>query len=92
MGINAIEQGGQVSVLRVSDDSPADAAGVQPGDRIIAIDGIAVAALDGLWQSLWSGGAAEREVTLQIRRGAETKTLRLHTVDRTDTLRRAIGL
>ena len=75
IGINAIELEGQVRVLRVNDDSPADAAGVQPGDSIVSIDGTAIAALDALWQSLWSGGAPEREVTLEIRRGEETKTL-----------------
>jgi S1-C subfamily serine protease len=88
IGINAIELEGQVRVLRVNDDSPADAAGVQPGDSIVSIDGTAIAALDALWQSLWAGGAPEREVTLEIRRGGETKTLKLQTVDRMQTLRR----
>ena len=92
IGINAIELEGQVRVLRVNDDSPADAAGVQPGDSIVSIDGTAIAALDALWQSLWSGGAPEREVTLEIRRGEETKTLKVQTVDRMQTLRRAEGI
>jgi len=92
IGINAIELEGQVRVLRVNDESPADAAGVQPGDSIVSIDGTAIAALDALWQSLWSGGAPEREVTLEIRRGAETKTLKVQTVDRMRTLRRAEGI
>jgi S1-C subfamily serine protease len=92
IGINAIELEGQVRVLRVNDDSPANAAGVQPGDSIVSIDGTAIAALDALWQSLWSGGAPEREVTLEIRRGAETKTLKVQTVDRMQTLRRAEGI
>ena len=92
IGINAIELEGQVRVLRVNDESPADAAGVQPGDSIVSIDGTAIAALDALWQSLWSGGAPEREVTLEIRRGEETKTLKVQTVDRMRTLRRAEGI
>ena len=92
IGINAIEMEGQVRVLRVNDDSPADAAGVLPGDSIVSIDGTAIAALGALWQSLWSGGAPEREVTLEIRRGAEIKTLKLQTVDRMQTLRPAGGI
>jgi S1-C subfamily serine protease len=88
MGINAIEMEGEVRVLRVNDNSPADAAGLLPGDSIVSIDGTAIAALDALWQSLWSGGAPEREVTLEIRRGTETKWLKVQTVDRMQTLQR----
>ena len=87
-----MERAGQVRVMRVNDDSPADVAGVQPGDRIVRIDGTEVGALDTLWRSLWSGGAPEREVTLEIRRGDETRTLKVQTVDRMKTLRRAQGI
>jgi serine protease Do len=92
MGINAIEMEGQVRVLRVNDDSPADAAGLQPGDRIVRLDGTEIGALEQLWKSLWAGGAPEREVSLEIRRGSETKTLHVYTVDRMKTLRRAQGI
>jgi serine protease Do len=92
LGINAVEREGQVRVMRVNDDSPADVAGMQPGDRILSIDGTQVRGVEVLWKSLWSGGAAEREVTLEIRRGDETKTLKVQTVDRMKTLKRAQGI
>jgi S1-C subfamily serine protease len=93
LGINAVEREGHVSVMRVSDDSPAEVAGVLAGDRIVRIDGTDVGgALDVLWKSLWRGGAPEREVTLEIRRGDETKTVKVQTVDRMKTLRRAQGI
>ena len=92
LGLNCIEQDGALQVTRVSDDSPADVAGLQPGDRILRIDGTAVQALATLWQALWAGGAPEREVTLDIERDNQPQTLKVYSVDRMKTLRRAEGI
>jgi S1-C subfamily serine protease len=92
MGVNCVEQDGAVRVVRVSSRSPAEQAGVQPGDRIERIDGHEVGALETLWRQLWSGGAPEREVTLDIRRGAETRQLRMTTIDRSTTYKHAEGI
>ena len=92
MGVNCVEQDGAVRVVRVSSRSPAERAGVQPGDRIERIDGHEVAALATLWQRLWDGGGPEREVTLDIRRGAETRQLRMTTIDRSTTYKHAEGI
>jgi serine protease Do len=91
LGINGVEQGGQVRVARVSDDSPAEAAGVRVGDRIISIDNAPVATLDALWMKLWSG-ATERDVSLEVERGESRQTLNVRTVDRTRQLKRASGI
>jgi S1-C subfamily serine protease len=91
MGINGVDQGGQVRVMRVSEDSPAEAAGVRAGDRITAIDGAPVDSLDALWTRLWNG-AAERDVTLDIERGEAKQTLVVRTVDRNRQLKRAPGV
>ena len=92
LGLNCVEQGGQLRVVRVTDDSPADVAGLQVGDRILGIDGRPVGALAALWQALWSGGAAERAVSLQIERDAQPRTVQVFSVDRAKTLRRAEGI
>ena len=92
IGINAVEQQGQVRVARVNDDSPADVAGLKAGDRILRIDKVAVSSLDTLWKSLWAGGAPEREVTIQIERDDQKQTIRLQTVDRMKTLKRSEGI
>lgn len=92
LGVNCIEHDGELRVLRVNADSPADAAGLQRGDRIVSIDGVAVATLAQLWRTLWSGGAAERDVQLDIERYGQTQTLTVHTVDRHKTLRRPAAI
>ena len=77
IGINCVDDDGEMRVIRVNDDSPADVAGLQAGDRILRIDGVAVTALGQLWQTLWRGGAPEREVTLEIQRAGTTETFKL---------------
>jgi S1-C subfamily serine protease len=92
IGLNCAEVEGEVRVLRVNDDSPGDVAGLQPGDRIARIDGKRVRSLEGFYKALWDGGAPEREVQLEVRRGDETKQFKVQSVDRMKTLRRATGI
>lgn len=91
MGINCIEDEGEVRVLRVTRKSPADEAGVEPGDLIQRIDGAPVDSLGKLWKTLWTGGAPERDVTLEIQRQGKPMTLQLHTVDRERSIRKPEG-
>ncbi len=92
MGVNCVEAEGTVRVVRVNSDSPAEVAGLEPGDRIVRIDGTEVNALEVLWKTLWAGGAPEREVTLDIVRGGQPQTLKLQSVDRMKTLKSAQGI
>jgi serine protease Do len=92
LGINCIERDGDVRIVRINEDSPAESAGLRVGDRIVGIDGTPVAALETLWKTLWRGDAAEREITLDIRRGATAQMMKVQAVDRATTLRRAQGI
>lgn len=92
MGVNCVEDEGQVRVVRVTDDSPADVAGLLVGDRIVGIDGVAVRSLDQLWTTLWRNGPAEREVRLEIQRDGGSQTLKVFTVERAKTLKRSQGV
>lgn len=92
MGVNCIEQDGAVRVTQVSEDSPADVAGLQAGDRIVRIDGTKVNDLASLWKQVWQGDASEREITLDIERDDGVRTVRVQSVDRMKTLRRPQGI
>ena len=91
LGLNCVESDGAVQVIRVTRDSPAERAGLQPGDRILRIDDAEVGALETLYKRLWRD-SPEREVALVIRRGAETQTLKLQSIDRMKTLRKPQGI
>jgi S1-C subfamily serine protease len=92
LGINCVERNGEVRIVRVNEDSPADVAGLEAGDRIVRIDGTDVGSLETLWKTLWSGSAPEREVTLEIERSGTPQTLKVFAVDRAKTLRRPQGV
>jgi C-terminal processing protease CtpA/Prc len=92
LGIDCTARAGELQVLRVGPGSPAEAAGMRPGDRIARIDGEAVEALEPFYRVLWRGRPAERDVTLEVRRGEAVLTLTLHAVDRATALRQARGV
>jgi serine protease Do len=92
LGVNCVEHAGALHVVRVTGDSPAEAAGLQVGDRILAIDGTAVNTLDTLWTRLWSGGPAEREVTLEIERDGARQSLGVRSIDRAQAIKRPEGI
>jgi serine protease Do len=92
LGLNCVERDGELRVLRVNDDSPADVAGLLPGDRIRRLDGTRVTGLAHLWQTLWADARAERAVALEIERDGRPMNITVQAVDRAKTLRRAQGI
>lgn len=92
LGLNCVETTQGLRVVRVTEDSPADVAGVQPGDIVERIDGVPVQALATLWKTLWSRGPAEREVSLEVLREGRRETLAVYSVDRLKTFRREQGI
>ena len=92
LGLNSVEYQGKVRVLRLTPASPAEEAGLQPGDAIVTLDGAAIADLASFYKALWRDERAERDVELVVQRGAETLQLKVRTVDRMQTLRRPAGV
>jgi len=92
LGLNCVESDGRVRVVKVNRGSPAEAAGLQAGDLILRIDGVAVGGLERFYKTLWGGGTAEREVTLEVQRGDETQTLKARATDRMKTLTQSLGV
>ena len=92
LGLNCVEYGGHVRVVRITPASPAEEAGLAPGDLIVAIDGTSVADLASFYRTLWRDERAEREVALEVRRGAESLHLTVRAVDRMKTLSRPQGV
>ena len=91
LGVNCVEDDGALRVARVSSDSPAEYAGVLPGDRIVSIDGTAVTQLETLYKTLWRS-AVQRDVVLEIRRAGQSQILHVQSVDRSQTLSKPKGI
>ncbi|MCG2592014.1 S1C family serine protease [Ramlibacter sp. XY19] len=92
LGISSTEQGGRVQIVRVSQDSPAAAAGLAPGDVVLAIDGTSVSTLEALYKALWAHPSPEEEVLLTVLQGAQIRQLTVKPVDRMTTMRRPAGI
>src|SRR6185436_18938940 len=66
LGLNSTEEDGRLKVLRVSSDGPAEKAGIEPGDIILAISGKKVETLPDFYRRLWAAGEPGVEVTLRL--------------------------
>ena len=76
-----------VIVVGLAKGGPADRAGVQVGDRIVAVGEEESADLATLWQTVWSAGTAGAEVRLQLMRDDITTTVAIRSADRAQFLR-----
>lgn len=92
LGLTSTEQGGRVQVVRVNKDSPAQAAGLQPGDVVLAVDGAKVATLEAFYKQVWQHANPDDEIQLTVLQGAEIKTITLKAVDRMSTMMKPAGI
>ncbi|NQW80795.1 MAG: serine protease [Polaromonas sp.] len=92
LGLTSSEQGGRVQILRVSEDSPAEAAGLAPGDVVLAVDDSKVTSLEGFYKKLWARSAPDAPVTLTVLQGVDIKTVVLTPQDRMLSLKRPAGI
>ncbi|VTU40164.1 S1C family serine protease [Variovorax sp. PBL-E5] len=88
LGISSSEHDGQVEIVRVDRSGPALAAGLQPGDVVLEIDGVEVRTLEAFYKQLWKRAAPESEVVLTVRQGSEVRKVKVHAIDRMQTLRK----
>ena len=92
LGLNSIEREGRVHVLRVSQESPAQAAGLRPGDVVLAVDDTRVATLEAFYKKLWDRGSPDADVRLTVQRAEEIRDVTVRAVDRMSTLARPAGI
>ncbi len=92
LGLTSAEQGGRVQVVRVNKGSPAQDAGVQAGDVVLAVDGKPVGSLEDFYKRLWSHPRPDDEVELTLLQGTQTRKVTVKAVDRMSTLARPAGI
>jgi serine protease Do len=92
LGLTSSEQSGRVQIVRVNKESPAQVAGLQPGDVVLAVDDAKVDTLASFYKKLWDRSTPEAEVKLTVLQGADLKTIVLKPIDRMTTYRKAAGI
>jgi serine protease Do len=92
VGLTSSEQGGRVQIVRVNKDGPAQAAGLQPGDVVLAVDDAKVANLEAFYKKLWDRASPEADIKLTVLQGADLKTITIKAVDRMSTMRKPAGI
>jgi serine protease Do len=92
LGVTSAEQGGRIRIVRVNQDSPADEAGLMPGDFVLAVDGEKVGTLEAFYKKLWARPEPESAVQLTVLHGTELLELTVHAVDRLKTMRKPAGI
>jgi S1-C subfamily serine protease len=87
LGLYANEQQDAVIVHGLAEGGPAQQAGVQLGDRIVAVGDAPIGDLRELWLNVWATGSAGATVHLQVERGEDTLDLAVTSADRARFLR-----
>jgi serine protease Do len=88
IGLNSLEEDGRLKVMRVSVDSPAERAGIVPGDIILGLSGEKVERLPDFYRRLWATGAPGVEITLKVLKGTEVRDVKIRSIDRFDAIRK----
>ena len=92
LGVTSNDRGGNVQIVRVTEDSPAEEAGLEPGQVVLAVDGDEVKTLEGFYKKLWARATPIDPVRLTVRQGDEVKTIDLKPQDRMLTLKKPAGI
>ena len=82
LGLYASETENKVLVIGLAPRGPAEQAGVEAGDIVLAVAGRAVGSLASFFRRVWALGEAGVEVPLTIHRAGRTFELRITSADR----------
>ena len=92
LGVTSTDQNGRVQIMRVSAESPAEEAGLEAGEFVLAVDGVEVKTLEAFYKKLWSRESPDEPVTLTLLHGAVIKTVQLKPQDRMLSLKKPPGI
>ena len=82
LGLYATEVNDRVVVVGMSSRGPARKADLRTGDVVLAVGGIEVSDLAGLFRRIWAQGSAGVDVPLTVYRDGKTFELRVPSADR----------
>jgi S1-C subfamily serine protease len=87
LGIISQESEAGVVLGQVTDGGPAAAAGLRPGDRVVAVGDDAIGNLETLYRSVWKLGGPGVVVPMRVERGDQLLDVQIKSIDRLSFLR-----
>lgn len=87
IGVHTQELQGNVIVMRVSPEGPADQGDVRKGDVIVSIGSQPIKGQSDFYSRLWASGEAGVEVKLDVLRGGQLEKVTVKSADRSRYLR-----
>ena len=87
LGVYSEQHDGHLLVTRTLPDSPAERAGLERGDVILAVEGESVGGQSDFYRKLWSSGEAGCDVSLRILHQKAVKQVVVRSADRMEYLR-----
>ncbi len=82
LGINSQEFQGHLIVTRVSQESPAEDAGLKAGDIILGIGGQPVKGQADFYTKLWASGGAGAEIPIDVLKSGRVENFKIKSIDR----------
>ncbi|RPH63191.1 MAG: serine protease [Burkholderiales bacterium] len=92
LGLATEQVRGHLMVSRVTHDSPAEAAGLEAGDIIVAVDGERIGDQADFYRRVWKLGPAGVTVSLRVLKGADVREVLVRSIDRTELMRKPRGI
>jgi S1-C subfamily serine protease len=92
LGMTTESVRGNLMVVRVARDGPAEAAGVTPGDIVVGVAGEKVADQAEFYRKVWKVGPAGATIPLKVLKDGDVKDLTVKSIDRSDFLKKATGI
>ncbi len=82
LGVYLAETDADLRIVRLADTGPAQQAGVQADDSVIAINGQRVQSMEDFYKKLWGSGVAGSEVELLLSRKGQIQSATVISADR----------
>jgi serine protease Do len=87
VGMYTAEAGGRLVITGVFSGGPADQAGVEAGDVIVALNGEDLESVADFYRKIWASGPPGVEITLSVNREGQDMHLAIRTSDRRRLMR-----
>ncbi len=87
LGMYVGESERRLIVTGVAPNAPADQAGLQPGDVLLSLEGVAVSGLGHYYRTLWAAGPPGAKLRFTLLRDDDVLSLRVEAGDRYDYMK-----